>query len=162
MSEKVDEYWMTQALLLAEKAQEQGEIPVGAIAVIEDEIVGEGWNQSITCHDPSHHAEMQAIRQAGKKIQNYRMEEVTLYVTLEPCPMCAGLLVHSRIKRLVFGAWDAKTGAAGSVMNLVQNDLLNHKIEVTGGVLAELCGEKLSAFFRQRREEKKRAKQNQL
>lgn len=158
MKDKTDEYWMSRALLLADKAQAQGEIPVGAIAVIDDEVVGEGWNQSITCHDPSHHAEMQAIRQAGQKIQNYRMEDVALYVTLEPCPMCAGLLVHSRIKRLVFGAWDAKTGAAGSVMNIVASDILNHKIDVTAGVLAHQCGEKLSDFFRQRRAQIKQAK----
>src|SRR5690606_30832288 len=106
----------------------------------------------------SAHAEMQAIRQAGNKLNNYRMPGTTLYVTLEPCPMCAGLLVHSRIARLVFGAEDPKTGSAGSIMNLLQHDKLNNQVDVRGGVMATECGEMLSAFFRQRRAEKKNAK----
>ncbi len=157
MTEK-DEFWMRQALALAEKAEQQGEIPVGAILVKEDEIVGTGWNQSITLNDPSAHAEMMAIRQAGQNVSNYRLIDTTLYVTLEPCPMCAGLLVHSRIKRLVYGASDLKTGAAGSIMNLVQEPQLNHQIEVTAGVLLNECSERLSAFFRARRAQKKASK----
>ena len=150
-----DAFWMQHALTLADKAQAQGEIPVGAVVVVNDEIIGQGWNQSISQHDPSAHAEMIAIRQAGKVIQNYRMLDATLYVTLEPCPMCAGLLVHSRISRLVFGASDYKTGAAGSVMNLVSHAQLNHQIAVQGGVLEAHCSEKISSFFKLRRAQKK-------
>ena len=156
-----DEEWMRYALLLADKAQQQGEIPVGAVLVQDNKIMGEGWNQSITNHDPSAHAEMIAIRQAGQMLQNYRLVNSTLYVTLEPCPMCAGLLVHSRIDRLVFGAADLKTGSAGSVMNLVSHPQLNHHIEVLGGILDQECGTKLSEFFKSRRAEKKRLKNEQ-
>ncbi|WP_416305352.1 tRNA adenosine(34) deaminase TadA [Neptunicella sp. SCSIO 80796] len=156
-----DCHWMEYALELARKAAEQGEIPVGAVLIKDGQIVGEGWNQPIGQHDPSAHAEMLAIRQGGDRLKNYRMPDATLYVTLEPCSMCAGLLVHSRISRLVFGAEDPKTGSAGSIMNLLQHDKLNHQVEVTGGVMAAECGEILSAFFRQRRAEKKAAKQAQ-
>ncbi|MFT4995326.1 MAG: tRNA(adenine34) deaminase [Paraglaciecola sp.] len=158
MSTKQDELWMQRALLLADKAAEQGEIPVGAILVRDNDVLGEGWNQSITLNDPSAHAEMQAIRQAGMRAANYRLVNTTLYVTLEPCPMCSGLLVHSRIQRLVFGASDLKSGAAGSVMDLVGDQRLNHQLEVVSGVLAEQCADKLSSFFRVRRAEKKQAK----
>ncbi|RZM84753.1 tRNA adenosine(34) deaminase TadA [Pseudoalteromonas rubra] len=153
-----DLYWMQQALEYADKAEQENEIPVGAVVVKDGELIGAGWNRSICCHDPSAHAEMLAIRDAGQCIENYRLVDCTLYVTLEPCPMCAGLLVHSRIKRVVFGAADAKTGAAGSIMNLLQEPKLNHQVEVLGGVLAEQCGEKLSAFFRRRRKEIKAQK----
>lgn len=153
-----DHYWMQYALKLADKAQLQGEIPVGAVLVLDNQIIGEGWNQSITQHDPSAHAEMLAIRQGGQKVQNYRMIDATLYVTLEPCPMCAGLMVHSRIARLVYGAADYKTGAAGSIMNLLQDKQLNHQVEVSAGVEKEVCGEKLSAFFRARRAQHKAIK----
>ncbi|XOV79366.1 MAG: tRNA adenosine(34) deaminase TadA [Aestuariibacter sp.] len=159
LKQKTDEYFMNYALSLTQKAESQGEIPVAAILVREETIVAEGWNQSISLNDPSAHAEMQAIRQAGDVLQNYRLPDTTLYVTLEPCPMCAGLLVHSRIKRLVFGAKDEKTGACGSVMDLVRHPQLNHQIEVVSGVLADECGAILSAFFKRRREEKKLAKQ---
>lgn len=155
-----DIYWMQHALSLADKAEQQGEIPVGAVLVVDNKMVGEGWNQSISLHDPSAHAEMQAIREAGQHLQNYRMVDATLYVTLEPCPMCAGLLVHSRIARLVFGAADFKTGAAGSVMNLLCNGQLNHQVKVDGGIEEKQCGEKLSAFFRLRRAQKKAIKQS--
>ncbi|MFC3031450.1 tRNA adenosine(34) deaminase TadA [Pseudoalteromonas fenneropenaei] len=158
-TQRSDEEWMMQALMLADKAWQQGEIPVGAILVKDDEVLGEGWNQSITLHDPSAHAEMMAIRAAGKALKNYRLVDCTLYVTLEPCSMCAGLLVHSRVKRVVYGASDAKTGSAGSIMNLLQEPKLNHQVEITRGVLAEACGEKLSAFFRERRQQIKAAKQ---
>lgn len=151
--------WMRYALALADKAEDIGEIPVGAVVVQNNKVIGEGWNRSIIDNDPSAHAEMAAIKMATSAIQNYRAIDATLYVTLEPCPMCAGMLVHARIKRLVFGAADAKTGAAGSVMNLVQHPSLNHHLDVTSGVLAQECGEKLSAFFRRRRQEIKKAKQ---
>jgi tRNA(adenine34) deaminase len=149
---------MQLALNLADKAEAQGEIPVGAILVREGQIVGQGWNQSITLNDPSAHAEMMAVRAAGTNIQNYRLVNTTLYVTLEPCPMCAGLLVHSRVDRLVFGASDQKTGAAGSVMCLVNDSRLNHQVKVTSGILGEQCSEKLSEFFKQRRAQKKAEK----
>lgn len=153
-----DEYWMIEALKRADIAEQHGEIPVGAIVVKDNQIIAEGYNLSITQHDPSAHAEMMAIRQAGKHIENYRMLDCTLYVTLEPCSMCAGLLVHSRIKRLVFGARDEKTGSAGSIMDLTRHEKLNHQIDVTSGILAEVCSEKLSAFFKKRRAEIKAAK----
>jgi tRNA(adenine34) deaminase len=154
-----DEKWMRHALSLANNAEEQGEIPVGAVLIKNGLIIGEGWNQSIIQHDPSAHAEMMAIRQAGVAVGNYRLVNTTLYVTLEPCPMCAGLLVHSRIGRLVFGASDYKSGAAGSVMNLLNDQQLNHQVDVSSGVLAHECGDRLSAFFKKRRAEKKRLKQ---
>ena len=153
-----DEYWMQQALKYADKAEKQNEIPVGAVLVKDGKMLGAGWNQSICNHDPSAHAEMMAIRQAGKQVQNYRLTDCTLYVTLEPCPMCAGLLVHGRIKRLVYGAADSKTGAAGSIMDIVRDPQLNHQLEVSSGVMAEQCSKKLSDFFRRRRQEIKTAK----
>ncbi|ATC95978.1 tRNA adenosine(34) deaminase TadA [Pseudoalteromonas tunicata] len=156
---KSDEYWMQQALLRADKAEAEGEIPVGAIVVYQDEIIAEGWNRSIISHDPSAHAEMLAIRNAGIALQNYRMIDCTLYVTLEPCAMCAGALVHSRMKRVVYGADDLKTGAVKSVMNIVQHSQFNHQLEVTEGVLAQECGLRLSAFFKRRRQEIKALKQ---
>ncbi|GGF51951.1 tRNA adenosine(34) deaminase TadA [Alteromonas lipolytica] len=160
MNEQVsqDEDWMRHALMLAAKAEAMNEIPVGAVVVADGRIIGEGWNTPIADHDPSAHAEMKALRQAAKAVENYRVIDATLYVTLEPCPMCAGLLVHSRINRLVFGAFDEKTGAAGSVMQLCQHPQLNHQIAVSGGVLASECGGVISAFFKRRRAEKKAAK----
>ena len=156
-----DEFFMERAIALAKKAESFDEIPVGAVVVADGKIIGEGYNQSIMHNDPSAHAEMIAIREAGKTLQNYRMLDCTLYVTLEPCPMCAGLLVHSRIKRLVFSANDLKTGAAQSVFNLVNNEKLNHQIEVTSGVLAERTSEMLSDFFKRRRAEKKALKKKE-
>ncbi|NOU52360.1 tRNA adenosine(34) deaminase TadA [Pseudoalteromonas sp. JBTF-M23] len=156
-----DRYWMSQALIYADKAEQQNEIPVGAVIVKDNKLIAAGWNQSICNHDPSAHAEMQAIRQAGQVLKNYRLVDCTLYVTLEPCPMCAGLLVHSRLSRVVFGAKDAKTGAAGSIMNIVRDPKLNHQLDVTDGVLADECAQKLSAFFRRRRKEIKEAKKKQ-
>lgn len=158
MSIEQDQYWMRHALQLADKAQSQGEIPVGAVLVKDNKVIGEGWNQSISLHDPSAHAEMVAIRDAGKNLQNYRLVNSCLYVTLEPCSMCAGLLIHSRIDRLVFGASDFKTGAAGSLLDLLGDPRMNHIVQVQSGVLAQECGVKLSAFFKLRREQKKRLK----
>lgn len=155
---QLDLKFMQRALELANKAEQHNEIPVGAVVVYQNNIIGEGFNQSIMLNDPSSHAEMNAIRQAGKYLNNYRLLDCTLYVTLEPCPMCAGLLVHSRIKRLVFGCSDFKTGAAGSAFNLVKNDKLNHQLEVQGDIMQKECSQLLSAFFKRRRNEKKQAK----
>ena len=156
-----DEYWMEVALAYAYKAEQLNEIPVGAVLVKDNVLVAAGYNRSITDNDPSAHAEMIAIREGGKTLQNYRLIDCTLYVTLEPCSMCAGLLVHSRIKRLVFGAADMKTGSAGSIMNLLQEPRLNHQVDVTAGVLAESCGQIISDFFKRRRQEIKAAKKAQ-
>ena len=153
-----DIMWMRHALTLADKAESIGEVPVGACVVLNGELIGEGFNTPITDNDPSAHAELRAVKEAASKVQNYRLIDATLYVTLEPCSMCAGMLVHARVKRVVFGAKDAKTGAAGSVMNLLQHPALNHQLEVVSGVLAEECANKLSDFFRKRRKEIKAAK----
>jgi tRNA(adenine34) deaminase len=158
LSIEQDEYWMRHALSLSDNAQHQGEIPVGAVLVKDNKIIGEGWNQSISLHDPSAHAEMMAIREAGKKLENYRLVDSCLYVTLEPCSMCAGLLLHSRIHRLVFGTADFKTGAVGSLFDLLSDPRMNHRVEVKRGVLAQQCGDKLSAFFKLRREQNKQLK----
>lgn len=142
---------MRRALELALRAREEGEVPVGAVVVRDGEILGEGWNRPIACHDASAHAEIQAMRAAGAAAGNYRLGGCTLYVTLEPCPMCAGAMVHARVTRLVYGAHDPKTGAAGSVFDLVRSSELNHQLDVESGVLAEDCGTLLRDFFRQRR-----------
>ena len=155
MSELNDAYWMKQALALAQKAWEQGEVPVGAILVLDDEVIGQGWKRPITRHDPTAHAEIMALQQGGQIVQNYRLLNATLYVTLEPCVMCAGAMVHSRIKRLVYGASDLKTGAAGSLLDVLRHPGMNHQIEITAGVMANECSEMLSQFFQQRREQKK-------
>lgn len=157
---EADEFFMNRALQLAEKARLQGEIPVGALLVNEEgQIIAEGWNASISAHDPTAHAEIKALRQGAKKCQNYRLLNTTLYVTLEPCTMCAGAILHARIKRLVFGAHDYKTGAIGSRYHLFDDFKMNHTIEITSGILAQRCSETLSHFFKQRREEKKHLKQ---
>jgi len=156
--EALDHQFMSRAMELARKAEALGEIPVGAVVVHNGEVIGEGFNLSITSNDPSAHAEMIAIREAGQYLNNYRLIDCTLYVTLEPCPMCAGLLVHSRISRLVFATTDMKTGSAGSVFNLVDNENLNHQVTVCAGIQAEECSQRLSAFFQRRRKEKKQQK----
>ena len=157
-SSDTDQHWMLYAMQLAAKAEAAGEVPVGAVLVKDGQVLGEGWNLSICRHDPTAHAEMQAIRQAGLALKNYRMLECTLYVTLEPCAMCAGALVHSRVQRLVFGATDLKAGACGSVFDIVRHPQLNHQLEVSGGVLAEDCARQLSDFFKKRRAEQKALK----
>jgi tRNA(adenine34) deaminase len=159
----LDLKFMQRAYELAQQAETIDEIPVGAVVVANNKIISEGYNQSITLNDPSAHAEMVAVRQAGIALQNYRLLDCTLYVTLEPCPMCAGLLVHSRIKRVVYATTDLKTGAAGSAFNLLCDDKHNHQIEVHSGVMAEQSSQLLSAFFKRRRAEKKALKKkNQL
>lgn len=146
-----DEKWMLRALELARRAEAAGEVPVGAVIVKHGELVAEGWNQPITATDPTAHAEIVALRAAARAMGNYRLPDTTLYVTLEPCPMCTGALVHARVRRLVFGAADPRTGAAGSVFDLARSDSLNHKLEVRGGVMSEECGKLLRRFFAGRR-----------
>jgi tRNA(adenine34) deaminase len=142
---------MARALALAGRAEAEGEVPVGAVVVRAGAVIGEGWNRPITAHDPTAHAEIAALRDAAARIGNYRLVDTTLYVTLEPCPMCAGAMVHARVARVVYGAADPRTGSAGSVFNLLQSERLNHQAVVDGGVMAEECGALLRAFFRARR-----------
>jgi tRNA(adenine34) deaminase len=147
-----DNEWMQLALANAKKAYQANEVPVGAVIVdANNNILGQGWNQPVGASDPSAHAEIVALRLAANSINNYRIPDATLYVTLEPCAMCAGAMVHARIKRLVFGAKDPRTGAAGSVFNLTDSEKLNHRIKVTSGILADECGNLLKEFFQARR-----------
>lgn len=146
-----DKQHMQLALALAQEAAEQGEVPVGAIIVKDGVVIGRGRNAPIGKHDPSAHAEIMAMREAAQTLGNYRLVDCTLYVTLEPCAMCSGAIQHARIARLVYGASDPKTGACGSVVNLMAETKLNHHCEVTAGVMAEDCGATLSDFFKQRR-----------
>lgn len=149
--EASDVSFMTRALELAREAEAHGEVPVGAVLVRAGRIVGEGWNRPIGSNDPTAHAEMVALRSAAAALGSYRLLETTLYVTLEPCPMCAGAMVHARVQRLVFAAVDPRAGAAGTVFNIVQHPSLNHRIDCTAGVLATECGELLRGFFVVRR-----------
>ena len=153
MTENRDEFWMRHALDLAQRAQhEDYEIPVGAVVVsAEGELLGEGWNRNITESDPTAHAEVVAMRSAGAKVGNYRLLDTTLYVTLEPCAMCAMAMIHARVGRVVFGASDPKTGAAGSVFDLLADPRHNHRVEVRGGVLAEEASQRLTNYFRAKR-----------
>jgi tRNA(adenine34) deaminase len=146
-----DERWMRRALEQAVAAGEAGEVPVGAVLIRADEVLAEGWNCPIGTSDPTAHAEIQALRCAAAAVGNYRLPNTTLYVTLEPCPMCAGALVHARVSRLVFGASDPLAGAAGTVFDIVRSTELNHRLQVTGGVLESQCRELLQSFFRARR-----------
>jgi tRNA(adenine34) deaminase len=146
-----DVYWMRHALALAARAEAEGEVPVGAVVVRGDELLGEGWNRPVALKDPTAHAEILALREAAQKAGDYRLGGATLYVTLEPCPMCAAAIAHARVARLVFGAWDPRQGAAGSVFNLVTARELNHRVDTFGGVLSEECGELLRNFFATRR-----------
>lgn len=154
-----DEYWMAKALELAQTAADESEIPVGALVVLDDEIIGQGFNSPIHTCDPTAHAEIQAIRDACKNVNNYRLPGATLYVTLEPCSMCAGAIVHSRIARIVYGATEPKSGVVESQQAFFQYEFLNHRVEVSGGVLAAQASAQLSNFFQYRREQKKRLKQ---
>jgi tRNA(adenine34) deaminase len=142
---------MSRALELAREAEAAGEVPVGAVIVKDGAIIAEGWNRPISTHDPSAHAEMIAMRAAAVSLQNYRLLDTTLYVTLEPCAMCAGAMVHARVKRLVFAATDPRAGAAGSVFNIVQHTALNHRIQVDVGALRDDCSALLRGFFQKRR-----------
>lgn len=149
-----DNDYMQIALDLAQQAATAGEVPVGAIVVKNGEIIGRGSNAPITTHDPTAHAEIRAMRDAARYLGNYRLVDCTLYVTLEPCAMCSGAIQHARIGKLIYGASDPKTGACGSVINLMAESRLNHHTEVTGGILAAECGTMLSAFFSARRKDK--------
>jgi tRNA(adenine34) deaminase len=154
MSER-DEYWMAHALALAQQAAELDEVPVGAVLVLNDQIIGQGSNQPIRSNDPTAHAEILAVRDAALAMSNYRLPESTLYVTIEPCTMCVGALIHARIKRLVFGALEPKAGAVCSQFHLLDGTRFNHTIEYCQGVLANECGRLISDFFQQRREHKR-------
>jgi len=146
-----DELWMEEALRSAQRALEAGEVPVGAVVVSNGKIVGRGWNRNLADQDPTAHAEVVALREAARNLGNYRMADCDLFATIEPCAMCAGALVHARIRRLVYGADDPKAGAVHSVMAVVNHPSLNHKMEVQGGVLAGRSAEILQEFFRKRR-----------
>jgi tRNA(adenine34) deaminase len=150
-----DEKYMRRAIELAEQGEQLGEIPVGAVIVCDGEIIGEGFNQPISSHDPTAHAEVVALRVAASRIQNYRLVDTTLYVTLEPCTMCVGALIHARIARLVFGTTEPKAGAVISQSQLLDAGYFNHRMSMQGGVLAEICQHQLSDFFRRRRERHK-------
>lgn len=154
-SEKIastqDIKWMQHAIALARHAESVGEVPVGAVIVKDDKLVAEGWNQPVTAHDPSAHAEVIALRAAAQSIENYRLVDTTLYVTLEPCAMCAGAIIHARVKRLVFAASDPRSGAAGSVFDILNTNKLNHIVEIEQGVLEEDCAQLLKQFFKNKR-----------
>lgn len=146
-----DEEWMWHAFRLAQRAEAQGEVPVGALLVQDNRCIAEGWNQPIQNQDPTAHAEIQVLRHAGRVLQNYRLIDTTLYVTLEPCVMCMGAIAHARVKRLVFGAYDPKRGAVCHALQLSDAPFLNHKIDWLGGVLEQSCAELLTRFFKARR-----------
>lgn len=154
-----DEQWMNYALQLAAKGEAIGEVPVGAVIVQNEKIIGEGFNQPISSHDPSAHAEIIALRQAAIQVQNYRLVGSTIYVTLEPCTMCVGALVHARIARLVFGTAETKAGAVVSKSQLLDNDYFNHRVDYAGGLMAQQCQHQLSHFFSTRRAQKRKEKQ---
>jgi tRNA(adenine34) deaminase len=148
---QLDARFMTRALELARDAEAAGEVPVGAVVVKDGVIVSEGWNRPISTHDPTAHAEIVAMRAAADALGSYRLLDTTLYVTLEPCAMCAGAMVHARVKRLVFAATDPRAGAAGSIFNIAQHAALNHRLEISSGVMAEECAAELRKFFVARR-----------
>jgi tRNA(adenine34) deaminase len=148
-----DELFMEEALHASQRALESGEVPVGAIVVCDGRIIARGWNRNLTGNDPTAHAEIVALREAGAVMGNHRLGDCELFATIEPCAMCAGALVHARIKRLIYGADDPKAGAVHSVMQVLNHSQLNHRMEVKGGVLASRCAEMLQTFFRQRRQE---------
>ena len=146
-----DETWMRRALALADRASAAGEVPVGAVLVLNGQAIGEGWNASISFSDPTAHAEVRALRDAGRRLDNYRLPGSVLYVTLEPCVMCAGAIIHARVARVVFGAADPKGGAAGSVFDILGTDRLNHRVAVDGGLLDQEASKRLQRFFQDRR-----------
>ena len=158
---EVDAQWMEYAIALAAKAESMGEVPVGAVIVQDEKVIGEGFNQPISSHDPTAHAEIIALRQAATQLQNYRLVGSTIYVTLEPCTMCVGALVHARIARLVFGTTETKAGAVVSQSQLLDHAYLNHRVSYAGGLMAQRCQHQLSQFFAARREQKRKEKQKQ-
>lgn len=143
--------WMRHAYRLAQRAEQQGEVPVGAVLVKDERLIAEGWNRPIVDHDPSAHAEMIAIREGGKALNNYRLIDTTLYITLEPCVMCMGTISHARIQRVVFAAYDDKRGAICNALQLAEAPFLNHKVQWQGGVLQEECAQLLKDFFQGKR-----------
>jgi len=147
----IDEQWMRYAIRLAQKAEVQGEVPVGAVLVLDNKVVAEGWNEPVQSHDPTAHAEMLAIRKGGLAMENYRLTDTTLYVTLEPCVMCLGAISHARVKRLVFGAFDPKRGAVCNALSLADAAFLNHRIDWRGGVYEFECADLLLDFFKAKR-----------
>jgi tRNA(adenine34) deaminase len=151
MSIEADIKWMTKALELARRAEDAGEVPVGAVIVKDDQLIAEGWNQPITSHDSTSHAEIMAMRAAGQKLKNYRLTDTTMYVSLEPCSMCVGAMIHARVAKVVYGATEPRTGALGGAFNLLQANQHNHLFEVTAGVLAEESKLLLQNFFKSRR-----------
>ena len=146
-----DACWLGQAMQLADQARQAGEVPVGALIVLDGQLLAKGWNCPIGTHDPTAHAEIRALRAAGESVMNYRLPGATLYVTLEPCLMCMGAIIHARISRLVYGAPDPRRGAVESIIRLAATDFLNHQVAVTPGILAEECSAQLRSFFRERR-----------
>ena len=146
-----DADYMRLCLALAAQAQQHGEVPVGAVLVLAGRVIAEGSNCPIASHDPTAHAEIEALRAGGRALGSYRLTDTTLYVTLEPCAMCAAAIVHARVRRVVFGAWDPRAGAAGSIVDIFRLPGLNHRVDVFGGVLSEECGAQLQQFFAQRR-----------
>lgn len=155
-----DAHWMARALALAQQAGNLGEVPVGALVVCDNQLLGEGYNQPITAQDPSAHAEVVALRAAARQARNYRLPGATLYVTIEPCAMCAGALVHARLDRLVYGATEPKAGVVQSQDRFFERSCLNHRLQVQGGVLADQAAQLLADFFRSRRSAKKALRQN--
>jgi tRNA(adenine34) deaminase len=155
INNKQDEHYMVEAIKAAQIAEENGDVPIGAVIVYENQVIGRAYNQREQLNDPTAHAEIIALTQAAAFIESWRLHGCTIYVTLEPCPMCAGALVLARMDRLVYGCDDPKTGACKSLYNIVQDERLNHRLEVTSGVLAEQCGQLLQEFFAQRRTEDK-------
>ena len=153
---KNDDEWMKKALICADKAYSQGEVPVGAVIVLEDKLIGEGWNQPILSHDATAHAEIMALRSASLKMENYRLAGATMYVTIEPCAMCFGAMTHARVKHLVYGTSEPKSGAIHSNLQLHQAKCFNHQIEITSGILSEVCTNLIQQFFKARRVAKKR------
>ncbi len=149
---ELDKFWMQRALELATLAEQQGEVPIGAVVVKDDQIIGEGYNAPISQHDPSAHAEIQAIRNAARQLGNYRLLDCSLYVTIEPCVMCVGAIVHARLREVVYGAKEPKTGAVQSAFDLLSADQHNHRVQVRHGILETECANILKAFFQRRRD----------
>ena len=156
-----DLFWMQKAFELAKRSEAEGEVPVGAVVVLGNQLLAEGWNRPIQNHDPTAHAEIMALQAAGQKLKNYRLIDTTLYVTLEPCPMCASAMVHARVAKVVYAADDLKTGAATSAFRLLDSTQLNHQVEIVSGVMQQPCSELLSHFFKKRRDSKKKLKKDQ-
>ena len=156
-----DLFWMQKAFELAQRSESEGEVPVGAVVVLGDQLISEGWNRPIQNHDPTAHAEIMALQAAGHALKNYRLINTTLYVTLEPCPMCASAMVHARVGKVVYAADDLKTGAAMSAFELLNHPKLNHQVEIVSGVMQAQCSALLSRFFKNRRDSKKRLKKSE-